>query len=82
MFKNKTGNVRINAILRRVRLTIFTVEKQLSIKYSECVSVALVIQHTVRKLHIILSSVACPALPCFSTLYHTERFSGGGVYGK
>ena len=34
--------------------------------YSECVSVALIIQHA----KIILSSVACPALKYFSTLTH------------
>ena len=38
--------------------------KAISITYSECVSVALVMQR------IILSSLACPALPYFSTLPH------------
>ena len=55
--------------------------KAISITYSECVSVALVIQHAKRMRGIILSSVACTALPCFSTLYHTRhdlRGSGGG----
>jgi hypothetical protein len=33
-------------------------------------SVALVIQHAKRTRRIILSSVACLAGPCFSTLYH------------
>jgi hypothetical protein len=44
--------------------------KAISITYCECVSVALVIQHAKRMRHIILSSVACPALPYFSTLSH------------
>ena len=35
-----------------------------------CVSVALVIQHTKRMCRIILSSVACPALPYLFTLSH------------
>ena len=39
-----------------------------NITYSECVSVALVIQHAKRMLLCILSSVASPALPYFSTL--------------
>jgi hypothetical protein len=44
--------------------------KARSITYSECVSVALVIQHAKRMRHIILSSVARIALPYFSTLSH------------
>jgi len=40
------------------------------IKYSECVFVALVIQHTKRMRHIILPSVACLAMQCFPTLCH------------
>ena len=37
-------------------------QKTISISYSECVSVALVIQHTKTIRNIILSSAACPAL--------------------
>jgi hypothetical protein len=44
--------------------------KTVSITYSVCVSVALVIQHATRMRGIILSSVACLAVPCFSTLSH------------
>jgi len=36
------------------------------------VCVALEIQHAKRVLHIILPSVACPALPNYSTLPHKE----------
>jgi hypothetical protein len=43
--------------------------KAKNITYSECVSVALVIQTAKRMLHIIFSSVDCPALPCFSPHY-------------
>ena len=37
---------------------------------SECVFVALIIQHAKRILRITLSSVACLVLPYFSTLSH------------
>jgi hypothetical protein len=56
-----------NVTFRRVRLTIFAVEKQQVITYSKHVSVALVIQHANRMRRIILSSVACLALPYLST---------------
>jgi hypothetical protein len=38
--------------------------------YSECVSVAFVIQHAMRMRRIILPSVACPDLPYLYTLSH------------
>jgi hypothetical protein len=57
-----------NVTLRRIRLTIVAVEKQKL--YIFCVCVALLIQHAMRMRRIILSSVACPALPYFSTLSH------------
>ena len=44
--------------------------KAISITCSECVSLALVIQHAIRMRRIILSSVACLAVPCFSMLSH------------
>jgi len=43
----------------------FCPEKAVSIKYSERVSVTLVIQHAKCMRHIILSSVSCPSLPYF-----------------
>jgi hypothetical protein len=42
----------------------------INITYSECMSVALVILHAKRMRRIILSSVACLAVPHFSTLCH------------
>jgi hypothetical protein len=44
--------------------------KAISITYSECVFVALGIQHAMRKHRIILSSMACLAVPDFYTLSH------------
>ena len=45
----------------------------MSITYSECVAVALVTQHAMRMRCIVLSSVAYPAVPYFSTLYHKRH---------
>jgi len=42
-----------------------------SITYSDCVSIALVIQHAVRR--IILPSVACPALNYLSIMSHKRH---------
>ena len=49
--------------------------KVISATYSECVSVALLTQHAKRTRCIILSSVACLAVPCFSKL-------NGIIFGK
>ena len=53
-----------------------------SITYSECVSVALVTHHAVRMLHIILSSVTCPAVPYFPTLSHKQHDFRKNVCGN
>ena len=48
-------------------------EKQITITYSECVFVALVIEHPKSMHRIILPSVARPILPHFSKLSHKRH---------
>ena len=77
-----------DVIVRRVRATNVTVEKQYvlhnlsvclypyvssSTAYSVCVFVALGIQRAMRMGSIILSSVASPILPYFYTLSHKRH---------
>jgi hypothetical protein len=51
---------------------------KLSIKYLECMFVALGIQHAMRMRSIILSSAVCPALQYFPTLSHKRHYFRGG----
>jgi hypothetical protein len=53
--------------MRGFRLIFVTVE---ILPYSECVSVALVIQHAVSMRRIIVLSVACLIISHFCTLSH------------
>jgi hypothetical protein len=56
--------------------------KATNITYSECVSVALVIQKAKRMRRIIFSSVDCLVLPCFSPTLsqYMAGFSGKGYW--
>jgi len=47
--------------------------RAISITYSECASVALVIQHAMHMPYILLSSVACLALPHMPISCHKEQ---------
>ena len=58
-----------NVTIRRVRATIIAVEKQCG-TYSECVFVALVIQHAISIRHIILSFMVRLAVQYSFTLPH------------
>jgi len=69
--RNKTVNVLyIESKIETRSLNHFCSIKTASITHSECVSVALVIQCAKPMRRIILSSVSCLAVPCFSTLSH------------
>jgi hypothetical protein len=57
-----------NVTLRCIRVTIVTVEMAISITHSECVSIALVIQHAKHMHCALLSTVVCLAVPYFFTL--------------
>jgi hypothetical protein len=60
--------MRINVTMRGVHVTIVAL-----ITYSECVSVALVIQPAERMLLIIVLNVACLAPTYFSTSAHKRH---------
>jgi hypothetical protein len=50
--------------------------KSVSITYSDCVFAAFFIQH-IKRICLILSPVACPALQHFSTIFHI-----GSIFGE
>jgi hypothetical protein len=56
-------------------LTVFAVENQGNKRY-ECVHVSYVTQHANHMHGIVVSYVACPVLPSFSTLFHKRHDSG------
>jgi hypothetical protein len=59
--------------MRRVLATIDALENTITITYSECVFVALVIKHVKRIRRVILSSVVCLSPHYFSALSHKRH---------
>jgi len=51
-----------NVLVRRVHVPIFAVEKKISITYSDCMSVALVIQHAQRLCRIVVCDLSGPTI--------------------
>jgi len=66
----KTGTVCINMTETRL-CNHCCCGKTINITYSECVSIALGIQHAIT--YAILSSVVCLAIPYLSTLSHKQH---------
>jgi hypothetical protein len=64
---NSTGRLCFNVTVGRICITIYH-GKAISIIYSKCMSVAVVMQHTKHMCLIMLSSLGCLALQYFSTL--------------
>ena len=63
--------ISIHVTLRRVRANRCYREKAISITHSECVLVAVVIQHAKRMRQIAICGL--PGYQCFSTLSHKRR---------
>ena len=70
------GSVRINVPQRRVHVPNVTVKKTISIKYSECVSIASGIEHGKRTRPIKFQFMACLVLLAFfHIILKMARFS-------
>jgi len=52
--------------------------KAICITYSECLSVALVIHHAMRKRHVVFCGLSGSTVFFFPTLSHKRRDFGGG----
>ena len=71
---NTTGNVRINVISRRARVTIVGVEKAINIAYCVCVCVCVTFSYPAYKAHAPCCHLWCALLyHIFSTLSHKRQ---------
>jgi hypothetical protein len=61
----------------RVRVTHSCCGKAVGITYTQCVSVALGMEHATRMYRVMLSSVACLGLPYFLKSHECPNFVGG-----
>jgi len=73
--QSKHGESLKSRIYLQVRATVVAVEKQ-CVTYSECVFVALGIQHANLVLHIVICDMSGSKIFCH-IISQTERFSGG-----
>jgi hypothetical protein len=72
---NKTGNVRMNATLRRVHIKHCRSGEAIIITHSECVPVALIIQHT-KRMHR-----ACQLWPVWLYPISPHYLINGKIFG-
>jgi len=56
--------------------------KAINMTYSECVSVALVIQHAILIRHIVIGGLTCSKIPSLKLLHKRYDFRGGDLLNK
>jgi hypothetical protein len=69
------GQTTYSVTVRRLRATAVAVKKAISVTYSECMSVAYVIQHAKRMRHIVICGLS-GSTTLFHIISKPARFSG------
>ena len=83
LYLQKDTQCTYNVTFRRVPETIFLKEKTISVTYSECVSIALVIQYAKRVRHVVIICGFCLVPPhFFHIISWTSRFVENLFYIK